>query len=229
MDSICKKHLDDFFERKYEISLEKSIIDKSFCPHKHEALAYIENLNNIDISEFIEYIQFYCKCQPIMAADVFQFSDFDDATINICKSICRVENCGVTYKDVANLLHTDNTPRKEEALRKYGENHIKTAEALGLAFKHDSKMYYLSVWGCVFDMLSSEAQEKFLLRLIIRNKLITQLFIAAMHSAFDLEAFLYDLSKSTYLRRRTNINRVIQWLNASQEYDFSTLTQNIMY
>ena len=100
---------------------------------------------------------------------------------------------------------------------------------MGLAFKDNSKTYYLSAWGCVFDELSNDAQEKFLLRLIIRNKLITQLFIAASQGAFDLEAFLYDLSKSTYLRRRTNINRIIEWLNASQEYDFSTLTQNIKY
>lgn len=229
MESFCKKQLTDFFERKYELSLEKSILDKAFCGHKQEVLARIENLNNIEISDYIEYIKTYCKCQPIMAADVFQFSDFDDATINLCRSICRVENCGVKFIEVANLLHTDNVPRKDGALSKYGENHIKTAEAMGLAFKDNSKTYYLSAWGCVFDELSNDAQEKFLLRLIIRNKLITQLFIAASQGAFDLEAFLYDLSKSTYLRRRTNINRIIEWLNVSQEYDFSTLTQNIKY
>lgn len=229
MDSICQKQLTEFFERKYEISLEKSILSKSFCEHKHEVLSKIEILNDIPISDYIDYIKSRCKCQPIMAADVFQFSDFDDATINICKKISLIENCGVKFIDVANLLFTDNVSRKAGALSKYGENHIKTAEAMGLAFKNDSKIYYLTAWGCVFDDLSVEAQERFMLRLIIRNKLITQLFLAAMNGEFDLEAFLYDLSKSTYLRRRTNINRIIEWLNESQEYDFSTLTQNIKY
>ena len=229
MESVCEKQLTDFFERKYEISLEKSILDKAFCDHKQEVLARIESLNNINISDYVEYIKTHCKCQPIMAADVFQFSDFNDATINLCRSICSVENHGVKFIEVANLLLTDNVTRKDGALSKYGENHIKTAESMGLAFKNNSKTYYLSAWGCVFGELSNDAQEKFLLRLIIRNKLITQLFIAASQGEFDLEAFLYDLSKSTYLRRRTNINRIIERLNASQEYDFSALTQNIKY
>ena len=229
MDSVCIKQLTDFFERKYELSLEKSIIEKTFCSHKQEVIAHIESLNNIEIKDYIEYIKTRCKCQPVMAANVFQFSNFDDATINICRNICKVGNSGVKFIEVANLLLTDNVPRKDGALSKYGENHIKTAEAMGLAFRNDSKIYYLSAWGCVFAELSNDAQEKFLLRLIIRNKLITQLFIAANHGAFDLEAFLYDLSKSTYLRRRTNINRIIEWLNASQEYDFSILTRNIKY
>ena len=229
MDSVCIKQLTDFFERKYELSLEKSIIEKTFCSHKQEVLAHIESLNNIEIKDYIEYIKTQCKCRPVMAADVFQFSDFDDATINICRSICKVGNGGVKFIEVANLLLTDNVPRKDGALSKYGENHIKTAEAMGLAFRNDSKTYYLSAWGCVFAELSNDTQEKILLRLIIRNKLITQLFIAANHGAFDLEAFLYDLSKSTYLRRRTNINRIIEWLNASQEYEFSILTRNIKY
>lgn len=229
MDSVCKKHLTDFFERKYELSLEKSILEKNFDDHKQEMLAYIETLNNIAIKDYMEYIKTCCKCQPIMAADVFQFSDFDDATINVCRCICKAGNCGVKFIEVANLLLTDNIPRKDGALSKYGENHIKTAEAMGLAFRNGTKTYYLSAWGCVFDELSNDAQEKILLRLIIRNKLITQLFLAANQGEFDLEAFLYDLSKSTYLRRRTNINRILEWLNSSQEYDFSHLSHNIKY
>lgn len=229
MDTICKKQLTDFFEYKYEMTLEKSILEKTFDSHKESVFARIEKLNNINIDEYIDYIKTYCKPQPVMASDVFQFSDFDDATINICKKISDAGNCGLKFKDVAKLLLTDNIPRNDVALSKYGENHIKTAESMGLAFKNDSKIYYLSAWGCVFDELSKDAQEKLLLRLIVRNKLISQLFIAAIHGAFDLEAFLYDLSRSTYLRRRTNINRVIEWLNASQEYDFSYLTKNIKY
>ena len=73
MDSVCIKQLTDFFERKYELSLEKSIIEKTFCSHKQEVLAHIESLNSIEIKDYIEYIKTQCKCQPIMAADVFQY------------------------------------------------------------------------------------------------------------------------------------------------------------
>lgn len=229
MDSACKKQLLSFFDGKYEKSLEDDILNDSFLKQKVDVFKYIEKINNIPICSFVEYIQTYCKRQPIMAADVFQFSDFDDATINICESLNRINNPGVKFKDVAKLLLTDNVIRNDVALSKYGENHIKTAESIGLAFKDDSKNYYLSAIGCVFNDLSEEAQKKLLLRLIIRNKLITQLFVAAMQGSFDLEAFLYDLSKSTYLRRRTNINRIIELLNDTNEYDFSKLTKNIVY
>lgn len=229
MDSACKKQLLIFFDGKYEKSLENNILNASFFEQKSAVLEYIERINNIPICSFIEFIQTQCKRQPIMAADVFQFSDFDDATINICKCICKINNPGVKFKDVAKLLLTDNVIRNDVALSKYGENHIKTAESMGLAFKDDSKNYYLSAIGCVFNDLSEESQKKLLLRLIIRNKLITQLFVASIQGSFDLEAFLYDLSKSTYLRRRTNINRIIELLNEANEYDFSELTKNIIY
>lgn len=229
MDSVTKKQLTDFFEFKLELSLEKYIVNKTFDSHKQEVVSHIENINKIPIHDFIEYIQTYCKRQPIMAADVFQFSDFDDATINICNRINSNGNNGIKFKEVAKLLLSDDVPRNDVALNKYGENHIKTAEAMGLAFKDSTKTYYLSANGCVFEELSHDEKQKLLLRLIIRNKLITQLFLAAAQGAFDMEAFLYDLSKSTYLRRRSNINRVLEILNASQEYDFSRLLQNIKY
>lgn len=229
MDSVTKKQLTEFFECKFELSLEKYILNNTFDSHRHEVISYIEGINRIPICEFIEYIRTYCKRQPIMAADVFQFSDFDDATINLCTRIIRVGNNGLKFKDIARLLLADDVPRNDIALNKYGENHIKTAESMGLAFKDNSKTYYLSANGCVFIELPEDSKQKFLLRLIIRNKLITQLFLAAIQGPFDMEAFLYDLSKSTYVRRRTNINRVLEILKTSQEYDFSQLIQNIKY
>ena len=229
MDSVLKEELTTFFERKFEHSLEKHILEKTFSSYEQDVITYVEKINKISISEFIEYIKLYCKRQPIMASDVFQFSDFDDATFNVCECIKGVGNTGVKFKDVAKLLLTDGVERNDIALSKYGENHIKTAEAMGLAFKDDTKTYYLSAFGSVFDNLSDESKQKLLLRLIVRNKLISQLFLAAIQGPFDLEAFLYDLSKSTYLRRRTNINRIIELLNNSEEYNFSNLTRNINY
>ena len=229
MDSIHKMLLAEFFDCKFEKTTEKAIIDNSFENVQKDVLEYVEKVNSIPVGDYIEYIRENGKRQPIMASDVFQFSDFDDATINICKCINSISNPGLRFKEVAKLLFTDGMPRKDAALSKYGENHIKTAESLGLAFKDSHKNYYLSALGCVFSGLNKEMQTRLLTRLIIKNKLFTQLFISSLQGEFDLEAFLYDLSRSTYVRRRTNINRVIEFLNQSKEYDFSYLTQNIIY
>lgn len=228
MDLTYKKQLAEFFNCNYERSFDEKILSGNFIDHK-EVVAYILHVVNIPISEFIEYISSFGKTQAIMASDVFQFSDFDDATTDLCSALESIGNPGVKFKQVAQLLLTDNVQRNDVALSKYGENHIKTAECLGLAFKDASKNYYLSAVGCVFNDLKPEEKEKLLIRLILRYKLFTQLLMAALQGEFELEVFLYDLSKSTYLRRRTNINRVIEILNNSTEYNFSNITKNINY
>ena len=134
MDSINPKQLADFFEHKYECSFEKNIVEKTFDAHRTDVLAYIDSINSIAITDFIEYIKSYCKCQPIMAADVVQFSDFEDATVELCRRVAESGNSGLRFKDVGMLLFSDDIMRKDAALNKYGENHIKTAEALGLSF-----------------------------------------------------------------------------------------------
>lgn len=229
MEPLTKKALDDFFSYTYERNFEKELLNGMFTSVRDETLKHINEIVSIPIGKFIEYISIYCKRQPIAAADVFQFSDFDDATIHICSKINTANNPGVKFKGVGQLLLDDDIKRNDVALSKYGENHIKTAEAFGLAFKDSDKNYYLSSTGIAFSQLSEENRKKLLTRLIVRNKLITQLFVAALKGPFDLEPFLYDLSKSTYLRRRTNINRVLEILNHSSEYDFLSITQNIMY
>ena len=135
---------------------------------------------------------------------------------------------GVKFKQVAQLLLTDNISRNDVALNKYGENHIKMASSIGLVFKAND-IYYLSPIGCLFDELDDEVREKLLLRLILRNKLIRQLLLEASNKTFNMEAFLYDLSESTYKRRRTNIKYVIGLINNTSEYNFLSITYNIKY
>lgn len=229
MDRVLKKQLSEFFDRTYECGLENLIISGDFSIIRKDVFNYVDQIIKIPIYSFVEYISENCKRLPIVAADVFQFSDFDDATQNICYKLCENNNPGLKFKEIAELLFNDNIQRSDCALNKYGENHIKTAELIGLAFKDVSKKYYLSSIGYVFNELDEKNKERLLIRLIIRNKLISQLLVAALQGQFDMEAFLYDLSKSTYIRRKSNIKRIINIINSSDEYDFSHITKNIIY
>ena len=193
----------------------------------NDALTYVNSLLSVPIESFIEHIK-SIKRQPIASADVFQFSNFENATKNLCSKIICAENAGLNFIDVGKMLLDDGISRKDEAFRKYGENHIKMAEAIGLAFKN-GRTYYLSPIGCVFDRLSSTDQNKLMIRLILRNKLICQLLSMSLKEAFSLESFLYDLAKSTYIRRKPNIKYVIEILNSSEEYQFLPITQNIIF
>lgn len=222
------KSLKSFFKFEYEEKTKDAILAGNFAAIEASTDAYLNELINIPLSCFVDYIVQNCKREPIMAADVFQFSDIQDATTNICRAVCAQGNTGLCFLDIGQMLLNDSTARSHTAFNKYGENHIKTAEALGLAFRTGKRQYYLSSTGLCFCKLPNDFRNKLLTRLVLRNKLIAQLVLAATNGPFDLEAFLYDLSKSTYLRRRTNIKYIISMLLDSPEYDFSFMANNII-
>lgn len=225
---MYNKALRSFFKFEYEDKTKNSILAGSFEDLEESTGSYLNELINIPLSRFVEYIVQNCKREAIMAADVFQFSDIQDATSNICQAICSQGNTGLCFQDIGQMLLDDSITRSQTAFNKYGENHIKTAEALGLAFRTGKRQYYLSSTGLCFCKFPKDLRDKLLTRLVLRNKLIVQLVLAAANGPFELETFLYDLSESTYLRRRTNIKYIICMLLESPEYDFSFMANNII-
>ena len=223
-----KKQLKDFFNYEYDKKINVSIINNEFDVIKTDVVKYIYNIINIPIECFVTYINDDCYCEAIMASDVFQFSNIDDATYNICSIIKSIGNPGLKFKKIGELLLNDGKSRTDIALNKYGENHIKTAELLGLAFKNNQN-YYLSGLGILYGELTTDVQEKLLTRLVLRNKLIIQVFLLAKNGKLNLETFLYDLSRTTYVRRKSNIKRIIKILDESNEYSFKSLINNIIY
>ena len=219
--------IQSFFNYETDKRLQERMLKDRCAEWANDALAYVYSLLSVPIESFIEYIK-GIKIQPIASADVFQFSNFENATKNLCFKIICSENAGLSFFEAGKILLDDGILRKDEAFRKYGENHIKMAEAIGLAFKN-GRTYYLSPIGCVFNRLSSTDQNKLMIRLILRNKLICQLLSKSLKEAFSLESFLYDLAKSTYVRRKPNIKYVIEILNSSEEYQFFPITQNIIF
>lgn len=224
-----KEQLKNFFNFELDKKFNVSIINNEFDLVKTDVMEYIYSIINIPIEYFVTYINDNCDCEAIMAADVFQFSSINDATHNICSIIKSIGNPGLKFKKIGDLLLNDEKNRTDIALNKYGENHIKTAELLGLAFKNDQKYYYLSGLGLLYSDMTTDVQEKLLTRLVLRNKLIIQILILAQNGNLNLEAFLYDLSKSTYVRRKSNVKKIINILEKSNEYEFKDFINNITY
>ena len=50
MDSVLKEELTTFFERKFEHSLEKHILEKTFSSYEQDVITYVEKINKISIS-----------------------------------------------------------------------------------------------------------------------------------------------------------------------------------
>ena len=122
----------------------------------------------------------------------------------------------------------DGAQRKDMAYIKYGENHLKTAEALGLLYEL-TRTYFLSCIGTVYISLCEEDQKRLLTRLFLRNKLISRLIKVTNTSNIDARQFLYMLSDSTYIRRKSNLKCILHFLQESTEYDFSGMISRIHF
>ena len=215
-----------FFSYEYEKKVNKDLLFYSFDKAKVEE--YVEGLINIPLLQFLEYVDNLEEKQQIEAKDIFQFSDFNDATIIFCEKMKNTDNPGMKFSEIGRLLLDDGKARNTGAIVKYGENHAKTAEMLGLAFEL-CKTYYLSGIGYIYAELSKEKQKKLLTRLVIRNKLILRMYQASKNGAIDMREFLYMISDSTYMRRRSNIKRILNVLSNSDEIDFKYFVDQIRW
>lgn len=230
MDKESQLILRRFFEKSIENDNNNRILEGKYKIDSNEIYQYILDISSVPIEDYLLYVSNCCRREEILSSDVYQFSSFDDATINICEKIKILNNPGLTFKDIGLILQNDGKERTLLANNKYGENHIKTAESLGLAFKDEkSNHYYISAVGLVYPDLNRIAREKLLTRLILRNKITTQLILLSNNDHISLETLLYDLSKSTYVRRRSNIKKVMIELEKSKEYNFNSFTQKIIY
>lgn len=222
MEGIVEK----FFSKEYEKKINKNILFYNFP--QEEVQMYVEQVIAEPLPRFVDYIEKLTERTKIESRDIFQFSDLDDGTHVFCEKMKTTNNPGMKFIDIGRILLDDGTVRKDGALVKYGENHAKTAEMLGLSFEL-CKTYYLSGIGYIYAELSEENQKRFLTRLVLRNKLVTRLYQASKNGTINMREFLYMLSDSTYIRRKSNVKAVLNVLLQSDERDFSEFVELIKY
>lgn len=66
-----------------------------------------------------------------------------------------------------------------------------------------------------------------LTRMILRSKLFTRMMQASANGKVNMREFLYMLSDSTYVRRRSNVKKMMGYLITSKEYDFNVFIEKI--
>lgn len=217
----------EFYSGKYEKRVNKNSLYYSYDFPEQEVRGYVEKIISEPIGRYIAYIKGLKEREEITSKDVFQFSALEDATIVICEKVKAYNNPGVRYIDVGRFLLDDGKARKDGAYTKYGENHVKTAEAMGLFFEL-CRTYFLSCLGYVYCDLSDKDRYKLLTRLLLRNRLIIRLMQASENGNINGREFFYMLSDSTYLRRRSNVKAILNILKSSEEYDFNDFINKII-
>lgn len=199
-----------FFSRSFEIELNNKLLYRDYVLNQCEVREYILKLLQIPFSVFIEYIIDNYNVSYLSAEDVLQFSDLKNATTNLCY-VLRINNDeGYKVFEIGKFLENDGKIRKKEAYIKYGENHAKTAESLGLVFNL-SNVYFLSCLGYVINDLPEREQIQLIARIILRNRLIQRLIYRTnMNAQCSYMKEVDFLKKSTALRRKSNVKKLIK-------------------
>ena len=220
--------LDDFYNRSFEKVINNKMLYYNYEFPWGEVKAYIRDMLSIPVKDYIDYDILLETKESITPKDVFQFSNLEACTSKICHVLAEAGNPGVKFAQAGELLLNDGKKRKETAYIKYGENQLKTATALGLLYEL-SNTYFLSCIGIYYERLSADDQKKLVTRLFLRSKLIARLIKASSLATVDARQFLYMLSESTYIRRKTNLKHVLKFLNSSDEFDFSDIINHISF
>lgn len=220
--------LDAFYSRTYESSINNKMLYYSYVLPLEELEAYVRQILCVPIEQLVKRDIASETVEAITPKDVFQFSTLEAGTDYICQALSDAGNPGVTFIEAGKLLLDDGKPRKDTAYIKYGENHLKTAELLGLLFEL-THTYFLSCVGVEYLRLNDEDRRKLLVRLFLRNKFIARLIKATATGNVNARQFLYMLSDATYTRRKSNIKRILRYLQEAGEYDFSEIASKIFF
>lgn len=220
--------LDAFYSRTYENDINKKMLYYNYDFPAEEVESYVRQILCVPVEQFIQRDIEMETTEAITPKDVFQFSTLEAGTDHICQTLNEAGNPGVTFIQAGKLLLNDGTQRKDTAYIKYGENHLKTAEALGLLYEL-TRTYFVSCIGVIYLKLNDEDRKKLNVRLFLRNKFIARLIKATASANVDARQFLYMLSDSTYIRRKSNIKCILRYLQDSTEYDFSEIFQKIYF
>lgn len=214
---MVKKVLDDFFSCSFESEINKKMMYRNYEFELSKVLFYVKQLLEIDFDDFIQYIISNYNVHYLTSEDVLQYSDFTDATVNICKSLKMFGDNGYRFLEIGKILQNDGVIRNDVAYRKYGENHSKTAENIGLLQKIEYT-YYLSCLGYVLEYLTDLELTDLINRLILRNRLVQRLIYRSVNNGESSYSFECGfLKEKTAIRRKSNIRKLVQKVKISTE------------
>lgn len=147
------------------------------------------------------------RVSPANIPQFSKFSSMDDALSVIVQS----GDSNLTYEKVGRYLCKPDT--KENARRKYGENHSKLAVEMGLAHLNKFLLTPTYLGEVYFHERDDERKAIIRRKLILHIPIIQQALFKAEENFFSMSEYMLTfLSESTMKRRRPNIRRLIDEL-----------------
>lgn len=224
MDGIKHTMDDDFWTNLIGNATNEKVLLKAFYSHADSCIIedeaksalLLEVLKKYNCSEILKIIEDGFVPFEVGKKDISQFSDFKDAYYTVPYLLQHCGKSDVDYLSMGFMLR-DNK-RKDIADKKYGENHIKTAAQLGLCRFEKCRANSNALGGLIIK-LSEEERRNVLPKLCLYIPFIQNYFMSgATDEARD--KMLSILSNTTQIRRRPNVNTIIQTIKESLEDEF---------
>lgn len=195
--------VNDFFAKVNDNVLNAQVVKSGSAYDYSSTRQYVSEIISTPFVIFLDHIKDAVELPFVLSSDVPQFSSIDSATRKLCTLMAALPPIGYSFEEIGKVLQPGHT-EDVWANRKYGENHVKTAELLGLSFSIE-RMYYLSAVGHVFPDLSSDQQDQLLSRMALRNPLVFNV-VHKLLNGFNvtIEDEISFLSESTIKRRKNN-------------------------
>lgn len=187
----------------------------------------VEILSHIGGEELIAFILDNREdLRPIATIDIPQFSNKKDVN-KVLRVLIDSGLNNLTYEQVGSYLCSVDA--KFDARRKYGEQHYKFANQLGLT----TKGYPLSATeiGTAYYLLESdEKRQELMNRLVFSIPFVQHAIIKAIDEHYSMPDYLGEyLSPSTVLRRRSNMHKIMSWAREITEGKYKQLFDNITW
>jgi len=220
--------LHDFFNRKYETSVNRQMMSRNYILPKTEVVAYVHSILKVPLERFFDYVWNNLPVVTLTSYDIPQFSSWEVGTRKIRHALLAAGDGGFIREDIGQLLRDDKKSRTDVANRKYGEGHAKLGAWMGLLYEL-AMTYYVSSLGYVVDGLDDDAYERLMSRLLLRMPFIQYLVQSSQSHTVDVKAVCcaIGLSEITCYRRHSNIMCVIDHLCSTSEIDLSSFRSMI--
>ncbi len=177
---------------------------------------YVKSIIDIPYEEFLYFIISW-DYPPISPEDMTQSSSFSASEIEMCTILSDNDNPGFSFEEIGRLFPQYCKSQTEYALRKYGENQIKTSKQLGLVFQYYSS-WYLSCFGYVYKKLDDGDRAAFIARSILRDSFYGTIIRDLLTRDVTINNYFQGLSPSTIHRRSPGIMRILKFaINAANK------------
>lgn len=200
-----------FFSKSYENQLNERILDDiDYVVDVYGVLNYVANVINVPYADFLEYIRKHPSKTPIQSANITQSSCFAACETEMIEVFLSEDNKGLDFINIGKHFTKYVRSNKDAAFRKYGENQVKTAAQLGLAYEY-FKHWYLNSVGYVYNELGQEDRMSLLARNILREPLYAMMLCDIQHHDIDIISYMDCLdSEETKARRYENVKFLLE-------------------